>query len=243
MNATPSPTHFEQDLIAQNRPLAHQAQSETAIKYPGNPYWSKSGKSAEAPSSVPNPPIPINVPDSVISDPHLIGALVDAIQEVGRQQRDELRQQVTDWLPQLPKMLAPTVDSYLEQVVPKIVKVEHPGRTLLLLVRYLTAAIVVSGLIMGGLLYGWLQAAKDRDAYAPNYWQHRYAIAKATAYGSVAQRRLLAEADTLYGSPAFPAELNRLESLTEARRQRYYLQLREQELSTPSRQRTKRLDK
>ncbi len=234
MDTTPSPTHPEQDLITQNRPLANQAQTEATIKYPGNPYWSKSKTNAETPSSVPNPPIPINVPDSVISDPHLIGALVDAIQDVGRQQRDEVRQQVTNWLPQLPEKLTPAVDAYLEQFVPKIVKVEYPGRTLLLLVRYLTAAIVVLGLATGGMLYGWLQAAKDRDAYVPNYWQHRYAIAKATADGSVAQRRLLAEADTLYGSPAFPAELNRLESLIEARRQRYYLQLREQELLSPS---------
>ena len=243
MNTTPSPTHPEQDLIAQNRPLANQAQSGDTIKYPGNPYWSKSGKSAEAPSSVPTPPIPTNVPDPVLSDPHLIGALVDAIQDVGRQQREDFRQLLTDWLPQLPGKLAPTVDAYLEQFIPKIVKVEHPGRTLLLLVRYLTAAMVVSGLAMGGLLYGWLQAARDRDAYAPNYWQHRYAVAKATADGSVAQRRLLAEADTLYSSSAFPAELNRLESLIEARRQRYYLQLREQELLSPSRRTKKEIDK
>ena len=83
---------------------------------------------------------------------------------------------------------------------------------------------------MGGLFYGWLQAAHERDRFAAGYWQHRYVAAKATVDGSPILRKLLAEADTLAKSPSFQHELNRLEGILDTRRQRYLLQQREQEL-------------
>lgn len=137
---------------------------------------------------------------------------------------------LTDWLSTIPQQLAPTVEQYLEKSLPKVVKVEQPGQTLLKLVRYLTVGMVVAGFAIGGLLFVWLQTRQQRDTFAGGYWQHRFLSAKATVDRSAALTRLLRETDTLHLSPAFSAELIRLEQIIEAREQQYQLRIREQEL-------------
>ncbi|MBO0939210.1 hypothetical protein J2I47_21830 [Fibrella sp. HMF5335] len=228
MNPAPSPTHPEQDMIGQQRPLPTQPNSGQT--YPTNPYWKQSPQPSTPLLPVPPQPELATTPDAPLFDPHLIGALVSALQDAGEQQRTELVQRLTNWLPQLSDQLIPTVEACLEKLVPKLVKVEQPGQSLLRLVRYLTAGVVLAGLAMGGLFYGWLQAAHERDRFAAGYWQHRYVAAKATLDGSPILRKLLAEADTLAESPSFQHELNRLEGILDTRRQRYLLQQREQEL-------------
>ncbi|MBO0931899.1 hypothetical protein J2I48_12895 [Fibrella sp. HMF5036] len=204
-----------------------QAPTSPADAYPTNPYWSKSG--AEV-----SPPLPNAKPQSAghppLFDPHLIGAISEAVHEAGQQHRDELSHLLADWLPQLPTKLTPAVEAHLDKIVPKVVKVEHPGRLLLLLVRWLTAGMVLSGLLVGGLLYGLLHLRQERDAFAPGYWQHRYATAKASVEGSPLLCRWLQGADTLYASPDFKQELTRLENIVEARHQQYLLKQRERAL-------------
>ena len=122
------------------------------------------------------------------------------------------------------------MEQYLDKVVPKIIKVEHPGRTLLQLVRFLTVGMVVAGLAVGALLYAWLDTRQQRDTFASGYWQHRFIRAKASVDGSKTLLRAFQKSYTLTISPSFMGELNRLENIVEARQQQFQLQQREQEL-------------
>lgn len=204
--------------------------SNSGQTYPANPYWKQPGHQPSPPPSASSQPDSAAVSDAALSDPHLISALVSALQDATGQHRTELLEQLDRWLPQLSAQLTPAVEACLEKLVPKVVRVEQPGSTLLRLVRYLTAGMVLAGLAMGGLLYGWLRAAQERDGFAVGYWRHRYVLAKAAVDGSPALRKLLAQTDTLVNSPSFQSELNRLEGILDTRRQRYLLQQREREL-------------
>ena len=212
-----------------------QAPTTPADAYPTNPYWSKSG--AEVSPPLPNAkPQPQQAGQPSSFNAHLIGAISEAMREAAQQHRDELSHLLADWLPQLPTKLTPAVEAHLDKIVPKVVKVEHPGRLLLLLVRWLTAGIVLSGLLVGGLLYGLLQLRQERDTFAPGYWQHRYAVAKASVDGSPLFYRWLQGTDTLYASPDFKQELTRLENIVEARQQQYLLHQRERALLKAAKQ-------
>lgn len=227
MKGSPSPTHAELDQVGPVR----QAPAPPADAYPTNPYWSKTG--AEIPSSLLHTETPptTQLPAQPASfDAHLIGSISEAMREAAQQHRVELSRLLTDWLPQLPTKLTPAMEAHLDKVVPKVVKVEHPGRLLLLLVRWLTVGMVLSGLLVGGLLYGLLQLRQERDTFAPGYWQHRYATAKASVEGSPLLCRWLYKADTCYASPNFRQELSRLENIVDARQQQYLLQQRERSL-------------
>ena len=230
MKGTPSPTHAELDQVGPVR----QAPTPPTAAYPTNPYWSKSG--AEIPSFHIETPTSLPPAQPAPFDAHLIGALSEVMREAGQKQRDELIGQLAAWLPQLPAKLTPAMEAHLDKIVPKVVKVEHPGRLLLVLVRWLTVGMVLSGLSIGGLLYGLLQLRQERDTFAPGYWQHRYAIAKASVDGSPLLSRLLQRADTIYASPDFKHELTRLENIVEARHQQYLLQQRERALLKAAKQ-------
>ncbi len=239
MKATPSPIHPEQDQVGQPRLSSPHADKP----YPINPYWGKSTPSAHVPASfMPDEPpqsSPQSQPDPTLFDAHLIDIITGTIRELGKFQRDELTLHLTNWLLKLPEKLTPGVEAYLDKVVPRVVRVEHPGRTLLLLVRYLTGGMVVSGLLIGGLLYSWLEARQARDSFASGYWQHRYIVARASMAGSPGLSRLVQDADTVYNSAGFHQELTRLESIIDARHQQYLFQQREHELIHAKRVRSK----
>ncbi len=227
MKGTSSPSHAELDQVG---PVRH-APAPPADAYPTNPYWSKSG--AEIPSSLlhtETPPTTQPPAQPAPFDAHLVGAISEVVREAGQQQRDALISQFAAWLPQLPAKLTPAMEAHLDKIVPKVVKVEHPGRLLLLLVRWLTVGMVLSGLLVGGLLYGLLHLRQERDTFAPGYWQHRYSTAKASVEGSPLLSRWLQRADTCYNSPNFRQELTRLENIVDARQQQYLLQQRERAL-------------
>ena len=234
-SANRSPTNPEMDTL--NNP--HSGLSSSNM-YPTNPYWGQPANPSETPqpdysNSLPLEPTPANSEDSGCRmddsfSTHLIDALVSAIEQAGHEQQDALCRQLSEWLPQLPGKLNPTMEQYLDKVVPKVIKVEHPGRTLLQLVRFLTVGMVVAGLVVGALLYAWLDTRQQRDTFASGYWQHRFIRAKASVDGSKTLLRALQKSDTLTISPSFMGELNRLENIVEARQQQFQLQQREQEL-------------
>lgn len=212
--------------------------------YPMNPYL-KASKTVPNPQSDPMKSVdnadlePLPSEPMVEFLPHLIAALVSAVDKSGQEQQAHFRQQLADWLPQLPARLNPAIEQYLDKVVPKVVKVDQPGRTVLLLVRYLTVGMVVAGLAVGGLFFAWLHARQERDAFAPGYWQYRYLKAKTIVDRSAAIRRLLTQTDTLFSSPTFSDELTRLENIVDARQQQYNLQIREASLLHSTEKRSK----
>ncbi|WP_229364590.1 hypothetical protein [Fibrella aestuarina] len=232
---TPSPFNPETDTLGANRATGSATSTPPSKLYSTNPYWKRSGNSAQEEQSVPESAPSINVAETPVVEElllpsHLIAALTSAIDKASQAQGEQLTRQLSDWLPTMSQKLTPVVEQYLEKSLPKVVKVEQPGQTTLLLVRYLTIGMVVSGLVMGGLLFAWLQARQQRDTFANGFWLHRYVKAKATVDRSTAVTQLLRNADTLHQSSAFSAELTRLESIIEARQQQYQLQLREREL-------------
>ncbi|MGF7218786.1 hypothetical protein GGR92_004965 [Spirosoma lacussanchae] len=204
--------------------------------YSSNPYWQRSNKPAaakpEPAQSVKETP-PVLPTDAL--PPYLIAALVETIEKIGQSHRDDLIRQLTEWLPQIPVALGPTLEQHLDKLVPKVVKVEQPGSALLKLVRYLTGGMVVAGLLIGGLVFAWLQTRQQRDTYAAGYWQHRYVTAQTAVARTVPLQRLLIRTDSLYQSPSFQGELQRLESILDTRQQQYQLHLREQALTRPTR--------
>ncbi len=232
---TDSPTNPEMDTL--NNPHSGLPSSNM---YPTNPYWGQPANPSQTPqsdysNSLPLEPTPAKSEDlgrqaGDAFSTHLIDALVSAVEQAGHKQQDALHRQLSDWLPQLPGKLNPTMEQYLDKVVPKIIKVEHPGRTLLQLVRFLTVGMVIAGLAVGGLLYAWLDTRQQRDTFALGYWQHRFIRAKASVDGPKSLLRSLQESDTMHASPSFIGELNRLENIVEARQQQFQLQQREQEL-------------
>jgi len=234
MNTTSSPIHPDHDMIGQDRASGKTPAASSDKPYPTNPYWQRP---QSFPTGVANEPIasPIvaeemsPVPTSVFDPTHLIGTLTSAIADAGRTQQDQLLRELTNWLPQLPDQLSPTMQQHLDRIVPKVIKVEQPGKTVLRLVRFLTVGMATVGLLAGGLLYAWLQTLQERDSLAPGYWQHRYIMAR-TVVAHSSDVHLLQEADTLYHSPLFMDELNRLERIIEARQQQYFLRQREREL-------------
>lgn len=232
---TNSPTNTEMDTLNNRHsglPLSNM--------YPTNPYWGQPVRPPETPQSDYSNSLPLEPTPAKFEEPsrqaddsfstHLIDALVSAVEQAGHEQQDALRRQLSDWLPQLPGKLNPTMEQYLDKVVPKVIKVEHPGRILLQLVRFLTVGMVIAGLSVGALLYVWLDTRQQRDTFASGYWQHRFIRAKASVDGSKSFLRSLHESDTLYESPSFMSDLNRLENIVEARQQQFQLRQREQEL-------------
>jgi len=226
---TPSPTHPDMDTLGPDRP----GNCPSNKLYSSNPYWNRGAKPSADPVKT-NPPEevpPIPAAPTADLSPHLIAALVEAVEKAGQSQQEHLIRQLTEWLPQLPVFLTPALEQHLDKLVPKVVKVEQPGPSLLKLVRYLTGGLVVAGLLVGGLVFAWLQTRQQRHTYAAGYWQHRYILVQAAVSRSAPLQRMLARADSLYQSPSFSGELQRLESILDTRQQQYQLHLREQELS------------
>lgn len=205
--------------------------------YSSNPYRKRgSGVSAgteQAKLLNEIPPAPVPQPE--VLPPHLVAVLAEAIEKTGRSQQEYLLCRLNEWLPQLPFMLTPVLEQHLEKLVPKVIRVDQPGPALLKLVRYLTGGMIVLCLMVGGLLFAWLQTRQEREMYAAGYWQHRYVSAQTAVARSAPLQRLLSQADSLCQSPAFMAELQRLESILDTRRQQYQLRLREQELTRSKR--------
>lgn len=226
---TPSPTHPDMDTLGSDRPVA----APTNKFYSSNPYWSRSpqppDETEQAKLSKEVLPHPATQTDAL--PPHLIAGLVEVIEKMGRSQQEHLNRQLTEWLPQVPATLTPALEQHLDKLVPKVVRVEQPGSALLKLVRYLTVGMVVAGLLVGGLVFAWLQTRQQRDTYAAGYWQHRYVSAQIAVARTEPLQRLLSDADSLYKSPTFNAELQRLESILDTRQQQHQLRLREQELT------------
>jgi|GEM_PF-5909982 len=222
----PSPTHPDMDTLGSNRPDTFSTKL-----YSSNPYWNRNKATApeeSATSPAKGQSTPTEMADALPS--HLIAALEVAVDKLGQAQRDQLTGQLMELLPGLSATLMPTIEQHLEKLVPKVVKVEQPGQSMLRLVRYLTGGMVVAGLLIGGLLFAWLQTRQQRDSYAVGYWQHRYVVAQVSVSRSATMQRLLQRADILYRSAQFNAELKRLESILDARQQQYQLHLKEQEL-------------
>ncbi|WP_019991004.1 hypothetical protein [Rudanella paleaurantiibacter] len=217
------------DTLCPDRPRA----APTNKFYSSNPYWSRGPKpSAETEQAKPSKEVP-SLPVSQTDDlpPHLIAGLLEAIEKMGQTQQEQLTRHLTEWLPQVPATLTPALEQHLDKLVPKVVRVEQPGSALLKLVRYLTGGIAVAGLLVGGLVFVSLQTRQQRDTYAAGYWQHRYVSAQTAVARTAPLQRLLSDADSLYQSPSFNAELQRLESILDTRKQQYQLYLREQELT------------
>lgn len=229
----PSPTSPDRDTLGQDRSDATLSNK----LYSSNPYWTRRPKaSAETEQAKPLkeiPPTPAS--QTEVLPPHVIAALVEAIEKMGQSRQEHLIYQLNEWLPQLPLMLTPVLEQHLEKLVPKVIKVEQPGPALLKLVRYLTGGMIVLCSMVGGLLFAWLQARQQREIYAVGYWQHRYVSAQTAVARSAPMQRLLSQADSLYQSPTFIAELQRLESILDTRQQQYQLRLREQELTRTKR--------
>jgi len=225
---TPSPTHPDMDTLGPDRPGA----APTNKLYSSNPYWNRGTK----PSTETEPPQSLKQASPTASPadafpPHLIAALIEAVEQAGQSQQEHLIRQLTEWLPQVSVTIAPAIEQHLDRLVPKLVKVEQPGSSLLKLVRYLTGGMVVAGLLVGALVFAWLQTRQQRDTYAAGYWQHRYVTAQTAVAKNAPTQRLLQRTDSLYRSTAFNAELQRLESILDTRQQQYQLYLREQELT------------
>lgn len=226
---TPSPTHPDMDTLGPDRPGA----APTNKLYSSNPYWSRGPKpSAETEQAKPAkevPPPPASQTDAL--PPHLIAGLMEAFEKMNQSQQEQLTRHLTEWLPQVPATLTPALEQHLAKLVPKVVRVEQPGSALLKLVRYLTGSMVVAGLLVGALVFAWLQTRQQRDTYAAGYWQHRYVTAQTAVARNAPTQRLLQRTDSLYRSTAFNTELQRLESILDTRQQQYQLYLREQELT------------
>lgn len=223
-----SPTHPDMDTLGNDRPNS----STTNKLYSSNPYWKRPPKSTAetSPTTTPSAKPMKTEPDDVSLPPHLIAALSAVIDKAAQAQGEQLIRQLTDGLPQLSSSLAPVIEQHLDRLVPKVVKVEQPGAALIRLVRYLSGVIIFAGLLGSGLLFAWLQTRKQRDVYAGGYWKHRYLLSQTIVSRSTPVQRLLQRADTLYQSPLFSQELQRLENIVEARQQQYQLHLREQQL-------------
>lgn len=221
-----SPTHPEMDTLGANKSASSVPLDPVPKFYSTNPYWKRKGDK-------PDPPFPVNEKPVIDDSPlptHLIAALEASLEKAHQAQSGQLRQDLNDWLLTMPQNLTPAVELYFEKMLPKVVRVEQPGQVLHKLVRYLTVGMVVAGLTIGGLLFGWLQACHQRDTFAVGYWQHRYLLARARVDRSAMLMKLLHQTDTLQQTPAFPAELNRLERIIDARQQQYQLRLQEEKL-------------
>lgn len=226
---TPSPTHPEQDTLGPDRSGSAPANKP----YSSNPYWNRGAKpSAEPTAAKPEQVAPPPAAPTGDLPAHLIAPLLEALDKAGQTQQEKLVGTLTEWLPHLPATLTPAIEAQLTRLVPSLVKVEQPGRAVLQLVRYLTGGLVVAGLLLGGLVFAWLQARQQRDTYAAGYWQHRYLLAQVAVARTPPMQRLLQRADTLYRSHQFNEELQRLESILDTRQQQYLLYLREQELTS-----------
>ncbi|GAB3562613.1 hypothetical protein GCM10027578_05070 [Spirosoma luteolum] len=227
----PSPTYPELDTLGPDRPGPALANKP----YSSNPYWSRGAKPSTEPTTAKPEPMAFH-PAAPSGDfpAHLIGTLLEALDKAGQTQQEKLVGTLTEWLPHLPATLTPAIEAQLTRLVPSVVKVEQPGQAVLQLVRYLTGGLVVVGMLLGGLVFAWLQTRQQRDTYAAGYWQHRYLLAQVAVARTPPMQRLLQRADTLYRSPQFKDELQRLESILDTRQQQYLLHLREQQLTQPS---------
>lgn len=166
-----------------------------------------------------------------------VASRLDTYTEKLSQWRDEMlkpadieqtiRGQIDANLLDVPTQLSGAVAQFVKELMPATIRVENPSDGLLRLTRYLTVALVVAGVGMGGFLFWGLSLRNNLADRTPGYYKYRYIQQKAEAEGDWMLQQSLARVDTLYAKGALQKMLQNIENINAAHRQQQ--QYRKQE--------------
>lgn len=143
----------------------------------------------------------------------------DVSQVIGRQIDANLRD--------VPSRLSDSVEGYVRQMVPAVIRVENPSVGLLRLTRYLTGGLVVAGLGLGGLFFWGLTRQAKLSEQTPGWIKYQYLYQKAQAEGDSKLIKHMEQAEQLFESGTLTGSLNHLNKINAARRQQAHFRQEE----------------
>ena len=158
-----------------------------------------------------------------------VASRLDTYAETLSQWRDEIlkpedieqtiRGQIDANLLDVPTQLNGAVAQFVKELMPATIRVENPSDGLLRLTHYLTVALVVAGVGMGGFLFWGLSLQNNLADRTPSYYKYRYLQQKAEAEEDRMLQQALVRLDTLYTKAGFQKTLQNIENINAAHRQ------------------------